>query len=134
MSKLYGDEEELTADDAAVVKGMIERGDKNENIAAYFGVNQRATNIRSGKKFNSAKAAPREGLPPPGPYGVDPIYVHFYQTMVKVDRLWSERKLRPAKELMEKALKNPVFASNLEVEEELLSDLIRDEFGLATIT
>lgn len=79
MSKLYGDDEELTADDAAVVKGMVKRGDKNENIAAYFGVNQRAiSNIRSGKKFSSTRPASGEGLPPPGPYGVDPIYVHFY--------------------------------------------------------
>lgn len=54
--------------------------------------------------------------------------------MVKVDRLWNQRKLPQAKELLEKALKNPVFASNLEIEEEILSGLVRDEFGLATLT
>ena len=52
MSKLFGDAEELTDIDAMIVKGMIERGDKNETIAAYFGVNQRAiSHIRSKKKF-----------------------------------------------------------------------------------
>jgi hypothetical protein len=110
---------------------MIARGDKNEGIAAYFGVNQRAvSHIRSGKKFESVKPARQIELPPPGPYRVDPNYVRFYQTMSKVNELWEARRLREAKELLEKALKNPVFATDLEDTEVWLVDLMRDEFGL----
>src|SRR3546814_11314807 len=54
------------------VKGRIKRGDKNEAIASYFGVNQRAiSHIRSGKKFGEVWMATQLQLPPPGPYGVD---------------------------------------------------------------
>ena len=131
MSKLYGDDEELTDADAAIVKGMISRGDKNETIAAYFGVNQRAvSNIRSGKKFTEATAASFSVLPPPGPYGVDPIYVRFYRTMNLVNQLWEEKKLPQAKALLEEALRNPVFVKDLNSIEEIASDFFRDEFGL----
>lgn len=131
MSRLHGDDEELTITDAQLVKGMIERGDKNETIAAYFGVNQRAvSHIRSGQKFTSEMAAAAEKLPPPGPYGVDPIYIRFYQTMTKVNLLWEQRRLPAAKELMEKALKNPVFGAELDEMDELLGELMRDEMGV----
>ena len=134
MSRLYGDDEELTTNDASLVKGMIKRGDKNEAIAAYFGVNQRAvSNVRSGQKFTTIAAASIDRLPPPGPYGVDPIYVRFYQTMTKVNQLWDQRRLPAAKELMEKALKNPVFGTELDEADELLGELVRDEMGIAKI-
>jgi hypothetical protein len=132
MSRMHGDDVELTDHDAALVKGMIERGDKNETIAAYFGVNQRAiSHIRSGKKFPGAKAARPAQLPPPGPYGVDPIYVSFYQTIVRVNELWERRELGPAKELLEQALKNPVFVHDLDGAGQVAADLFRDEFGLS---
>lgn len=131
MSKLYGDDKELTHSDAQIVKAMIERRDKNETIAAYFGVNQRAiSNIRSGKKFADAIPAKETQLPPPGPYGVDPIYVKFYQTMTKVNELWDQRNLRAAKGLLEAALSNPVFMDELSDADALLSQIARDEYGL----
>jgi hypothetical protein len=131
MSRLHGDDEELTETDAAIIKGMIDRGDKNETIAAYFGVNQRAiSHIRSKKKFDAIKAAGRSSLPPPGPYGVDPIYVSFYKTMNKVNELWDKRDLRSAKELLESALKNPVFVHDLNSMDITASELFRDEYGL----
>ena len=134
MSRLYGDSEELTSSDAMVVKGMIARGDKNETIAAYFGVNQRAiSHVRSGSKFNDQHAASPEVLPPPGPYGVDPIYVRFYQTITKVNRLWDERRLPQAKELLEKVLKNPVFVNELDNVDELLCEITRDDYGISQI-
>jgi len=133
MSKLYGDNEELTEKDAFIIKGMIARGDKNETIAAYFGVNQRAvSHVRSGKKFADVKAASQTELPPPGPYRVDPNYVRFYQTVTKVNELWEGRRLKEAKELLKKALKNPVFATDLDDLDVFVVDVFRDEFGLAT--
>jgi hypothetical protein len=134
MSILHGDEEELTASDASIVKGMLARGDKNETVAAYFGVNQRAiSHIRSAKTFDWSAAAPAGDLPPPGPYGVDPIYVRFYRTMTKVNQLWEERQLGRAKALLEKALKSPVYATELEAVDEAFAEIARDQFGLAQL-
>ncbi|ATI80121.1 hypothetical protein [Sphingobium yanoikuyae] len=131
MSRLHGDNEELTEIDAAIIKGMIERGDKNETIAAYFGVNQRAiSHVRTKKKFESVKAAGSTNLPPPGPYGVDPIYVSFYKTMNKVNELWNARDLRAAKELLENSLKNPVFVHDLSSMDITSGEFFRDEYGL----
>jgi len=131
MSKLYGDDEELTGADARVVKGMIDRGDKNETIAAYFGVNQRAvSNIKTGKTFVDAGTVSVLELPPPGPYGIDPIYVRFYKTMTKVNQLWEEKELGQAKMLLENALKNPVFSTELEPTDEVWAEFSRDAFGL----
>lgn len=59
----------LSEADAAVVKGMIERGDRQHDIAAWFGVNGgRIGEISSGDKFDWIDAAPTDELPPPGPY------------------------------------------------------------------
>lgn len=58
----------LTDTDAAIVKGMIVRGDRQHDIAAWFGVNGgRIGEISSGHAF--ANISPQSNnLPPPGPY------------------------------------------------------------------
>ena len=59
----------LSAADAAVIKGMLHRGDRQHDIAAWFGVNGgRIAEIASGHRFIDATPAARESLPPPGPY------------------------------------------------------------------
>lgn len=59
----------LTNDDAALIKGMIARGDRQHDIAAWFGVNGgRIAEIAREQKFKSVKAAPTQLLPPVGPY------------------------------------------------------------------
>lgn len=58
----------LTEADAAVVKGMLARGDRQHDVAAWFGVNGgRIAEIASGTKFANV-AAQHADLPPPGPY------------------------------------------------------------------
>lgn len=58
----------LTAADAAVVKGMIARGDRQHDIAAWFGVNGgRIGEISKGAHFGDVPAQMRD-LPPRGPY------------------------------------------------------------------
>jgi len=60
----------LTRADAAVIKGMLERGDPQHDIAAWFGVNQgRISDVNNGKIFAGVKPAPKRVLPPEGPYG-----------------------------------------------------------------
>ncbi len=59
----------LNATDAALVKGMRLRGDRQHDIAAWFGVNPgRIAEITTGENFAHVQAASPEDLPPPGPY------------------------------------------------------------------
>lgn len=59
----------LVAADAAIVKGMLARGDRQHDIAAWFGVNGgRIAEIATGYRFPLVDPAEAEDLPPPGPY------------------------------------------------------------------
>lgn len=59
----------LDEDDAAIVKGMLARGDRQHDIAAWFGVNGgRVAEISTGAKFAEVKPADLADLPPQGPY------------------------------------------------------------------
>jgi hypothetical protein len=58
----------LTANDAALVKGMIARGDLQSDIAAYFRTNSgRISEINTGQKFREIPPAPHSALPPSEP-------------------------------------------------------------------
>lgn len=59
----------LSADDAALIKGMLRRGDRQHDIAAWFGVNGgRVAEIAVGVRFRQVAPAHPEELPPCGPY------------------------------------------------------------------
>ncbi len=59
----------LNKADAELVKGMLDRGDRHHDIAAWFGVNQgRIAEVLAGEKFPNTPVAPAEQLPRPGPY------------------------------------------------------------------
>lgn len=59
----------LNEDDAAIAKGMLARGDRQHDIAAWFGVNGgRIAEISTGAKFSKIEPADQATLPPPGPY------------------------------------------------------------------
>lgn len=59
----------LDEEDAAIVKGMLARGDRQHDIAAWFGVNGgRIGEISTGAKFTEVKPADLADLPPQGPY------------------------------------------------------------------
>jgi hypothetical protein len=65
----------LTEKDAAQIKGMVRRGDKQMEVGTYFQVNQaRVSELLKGrgwgKRFAHIRPAPAEDLPPPGPYVV----------------------------------------------------------------
>jgi hypothetical protein len=58
----------LTAVDAAVVKGMLARGDRQHDIASWFGVNGgRIAEIAARQRFKEVPAAAWRELPPRGP-------------------------------------------------------------------
>lgn len=55
----------------SVIKAMLWRGDKQSDIAAYFGVNGgRIAEIHTGQKYQHVQGAGPYDLPPPGPYPV----------------------------------------------------------------
>jgi hypothetical protein len=59
----------LSEGEIATVKGMLLRGDKQHDIAAWFGVNGgRIGEISTGQTGASVTAASVDQLPPRGPY------------------------------------------------------------------
>lgn len=62
----------LTAEDVALIKGMLARGDRQHNIGAWFSVNGgRIGEIACSHKYRDVEAAPTQLLPPSGPYASD---------------------------------------------------------------
>lgn len=58
----------LDEQDAAVAKGMLDRGDRQHDIAAWFGVNGgRIAELSTGEAFPDVPPITKN-LPPPGPY------------------------------------------------------------------
>lgn len=60
----------FTYRETQIVKGMLARGDKQHDIAAYFGVNGgRVAEVANDTcDYPTAPAAEESKLPPPGPY------------------------------------------------------------------
>lgn len=59
----------LNEADARIIKGMIARGDRQHDIAAWFGVNGgRIGEVSSGENFSNVGVAQGCELPPPEPY------------------------------------------------------------------
>jgi hypothetical protein len=59
----------LNKTDAAIIKGMLIRGDRQHDVAAYFGVNPgRVAEIATGRAYPTVPAVPEAALPPSGPY------------------------------------------------------------------
>jgi len=54
----------ISAEQAAIVKGLLARGEKQQDIAAFFGENGgRINEIAKGHKHAAVQAAPRKDLP-----------------------------------------------------------------------
>jgi hypothetical protein len=70
MPKAAASGNALSHQDTCLVKGMLERGDRQHDIAAYFGVNGgRIGEVASGDNpYPSATPANEDVLPPAGPY------------------------------------------------------------------
>lgn len=67
-----GTQHYLTPLDAALIKGMLARGDRQSDIAAYFAVNGgRVSEINTGLRFAEVEPVEGEALPPAGPYLVE---------------------------------------------------------------
>jgi hypothetical protein len=61
----------LKRTDAPIIMGMVARGDRDHDIAAWFGVNQgRIAEVKDGSKFGTVAVALAALLPPKGPPGI----------------------------------------------------------------
>lgn len=60
----------MTINDAKLAIGMIARGDKQHDVAAWFGENQARIAEAVEGKFGTKEAAPASELPPKGPPGI----------------------------------------------------------------
>lgn len=70
MARAAASGQSLTYRDTRFVMGMLLRGDRQHDIAAYFGVNAgRIAEVATGdNEYPNAQPVPEEELPPPGPY------------------------------------------------------------------
>ena len=75
MSRAKASGFKLDHDDVPIILGMIERGDRDHDIAAWFGVNQgRIKNAKDGK-YGLGDPAPAHTLPPKGAPGIKGRYL-----------------------------------------------------------
>jgi hypothetical protein len=93
----------LTNRDATIVLGMAIRGDRDHDIAAWFGVNQgRIAEVKSGSHGPLTAAAAHE-LPPKGPPGLKGRRLRM--SSAKTVELMKEGNLKEALEVLTEALK-----------------------------
>jgi hypothetical protein len=58
-----------TGEDIAIIKGMLARGDKQSDVAAYFGTNSgRIAETNTGQRYAGILPAAPHQLPPAGPH------------------------------------------------------------------
>jgi hypothetical protein len=70
MNRARSSGRRLSAEEAAKVKAMLQRGDRHHDIAAWFGVNQgRIAEVKSGYIFPEVSPAGIQDLPPQGSPG-----------------------------------------------------------------
>lgn len=99
----------FTNKEAAIVLGMVARGDKRHDIAAWYGENQaRVKEVEDGQ-YGNLTAAPAEELPPkgaPGPKG---------------------RRLRSKATKAVEALENGETSTALQILKDALADFAKNE-------
>jgi hypothetical protein len=56
--------------ETCIAKGMLARGDRQHDIASFFGVNPARINevVSGNNNYPNAQPTPKAELPPPGPY------------------------------------------------------------------
>ena len=81
----------LNESEIAIVKGMIARGDRQHDIAAYFGENGgRIAEINTGQRGEGIPAAEAADLPPAGPYLAGRSALRARDTLIALRELIDE--------------------------------------------
>ena len=69
----------LSLKDGQIIMGMLDRGDHNHDIAAWFGENPgRVAEVKDGTAFGKIAADPAITLPPKGPPGIKGRRLYAY--------------------------------------------------------
>ena len=68
----------MTINDAKIAIGMIARGDKQHDVAAWFGENQARIAEAVAGQFGTSEAAPASDLPPKGSPGIKGRRLHAF--------------------------------------------------------
>lgn len=75
----------------AIVKGMLNRGDRQHDIAAYFGINGgRIAEINTGATGAGVAPADEQFLPPAGPYLAGRSALRARDTLIALRELIDE--------------------------------------------
>lgn len=93
----------LSAADIPIVLGMAARGDRNHDIAAWFGVNQGRIKEAKDGKYGMPAPAPANTLPPKGPPGIKGRRLR--DAMANVSALLKTGDVRAAKAALDAATK-----------------------------
>jgi hypothetical protein len=96
---------QITDKIAAQIKAMKRRGDKNQDIAAWFGFNQGRISDVCGKnaKIQYRHIKPElADIPPPGPYDFGGGGIaQAYRSIVQVKQHWDAGELQPARAIFD---------------------------------
>lgn len=81
----------LSDGEISIIKGMIRRGDRQHDIAAYFGVNGgRIGEVSTGARGPHVVEASHDQLPPPGPYMAGRSALRARDTLIALRELIDE--------------------------------------------
>jgi hypothetical protein len=89
--------------DICIVKGMLARGDRQHDIASYFGVNggRIAEIATGGGNYPNAQPTPEAELPPEGPYltkfAVQSVIATLNEAIAALDMADAETELADVK-------------------------------------
>jgi len=119
---------------AAQIKAMKQRGDINQHIAAWFGINQGRISEICGKnakpQYRQIKAEERD-IPPPGPYDFGGGGIaQLYRTLVEVQTAWDSGELLRARVHFDRAYRSLGRPSLMDGADEVLADLFYDDRGI----
>jgi hypothetical protein len=92
---------DVSETDAALIKGMLQRGDKQSDIAAWFRVNSgRISETNTGRRFRNVKPATAHALPPPGPYAYFAGQsIELLPLIKRLEKILAEHDLKRAREV-----------------------------------
>ena len=96
----------LTRSDAALVKAMLRRGDRQSDIASFFGVNGgRIAEISTGDRFAGVPAAEEDKLPPEGPYVSRALRRQVKRDLLAIRECLDDRDYKQARSIVTDALR-----------------------------
>lgn len=124
----------ITNEVAAKIKAMKDRGDKNQDIAAWFGINQGRISDVCGincKPQYQNIAAEINDIPPPGPYefgggGISQVY----RVVIEMRRLWDSGDVGLARVKFDSLYHSLGRSSELNSLDDIVAILLYDDRGV----